>query len=154
MPFATPSATLRVKSLNFVVRNSASFGGDVPVCEISELESIRMGCTLKNGRPCWFFAFPVPGKVTQAQKDCELWNIANSQTGNFRSLLLKVKVDFEYASKADEESLNNAVNLLRVEDAAYHDVDDEFNPRTEEECRVLRDYTLTGGIIPLTSSAH
>ena len=152
VPFAAPSASLRVKSMH-VVECSSIGHRETPLYEVSELGSIRMGCTLKQGCPCWFFAFPVPGEVLQAQKNCDSWNSSrNKGMEDFHFLALKVKVDFEYASEADwqsQGSTRDALNLLVVEDAAYHGVDDDFKLRTAEQYRVLKDCELMANIAGL-----
>ena len=159
-PFATPSSTLQVKSLHLILHNPGLPGGDLPVYEFSDLKTVRMGCTLKEGVPCWFFAIPVPEEMEQAQNACFYLNSQNSQslTGHAYYPALKLTVDFEYSSTTDWESnpnIREAVNLLMVEDAAYRSIDETFKLKTKGETyRVLRDYTLTGGIIPLTSSAR
>ena len=154
VPFAAPSATMRVKSLRFVQQSTVPIGKDIPVCDVLDLKNIRMSCTLKNGRPCWFFAFPVPEKVTQALSECMWYNMTSTQTGNFQSLCAKVTVDFEYASKASDMSdtiTQDAINLLKIEDAAYHKKDDEFKARNEEQFRALLDHELTAKVMPLAS---
>lgn len=156
VPFAAPSATMRVKSLRFVLQSSPLSAKEIPVYDVLDLKSIRMSCTLKNGRPCWFFAFPAPKKVAESYgiNYSFIYSYAPVTSLYRYSLCAKVTVDFEYASNASDMSdtiTQDAINLLKIEDAAYRKKDDEFKVRDEEQFRALLDHELTAEVMPLAS---